>query len=100
MRKPTQRIKSAALHMALAVMLSAAALAAGASASGSYQDLTQLIMNNEDDRMTALDLAFLLVTHNFDAEPKGDHVEVEISGFVYNLTPNADRPGLADILQQ
>jgi hypothetical protein len=44
-----------------------------------------------------LDLAFLLVTHNFDATPIGDHVEVRINGSIYLVTPNAGKAGLADI---
>ena len=67
------------------------------AADDSYEDLARLITSNEDDRMDAQDLAFLLVTHNFDATPKGDHVEVKIGNSVYSLTPNASKPGLAEI---
>jgi len=38
--------------------------------------------------MDVNDLAFLLVTHDFDAVPKKDHVEVRIDDTVYNLVPN------------
>ncbi|MEI6104489.1 MAG: hypothetical protein WCP70_11140 [Methanothrix sp.] len=43
------------------------------------------------------DLAFFLVTHDFDAVPKKDHVEVQIDGTVYKLVPNGQYPGLANV---
>jgi len=68
------------------------------SASTDYQDLLNLSNANEDVRINAQDLAFLLVTHNFDATPRGDHVEVRINGSIYMVTPNAGKAGLADIV--
>jgi len=68
------------------------------SASIDYQDLLNLSNANEDARINAQDLAFLLVTHNFDATPRGDHVEVRINGSIYMATPNAGKAGLADIV--
>jgi len=47
--------------------------------------------------MGVKDLAFFLVTHDFDAYPKKDHVEVNIDGTVYNLVPNGQSPGLANV---
>ena len=67
------------------------------SASAGYQDLLSLCSANEDVRMNVEDLAFLLVTHDFDAMPKGDYVEVRIDGSIYRVKPNAAKPGLADI---
>jgi hypothetical protein len=67
-------------------------------ASTNYQDLLDLSNANEDMRINAQDLAFLLVTHNFDATPRGDHVEVRINGSIYLVTPNAGKAGLADIM--
>jgi hypothetical protein len=46
--------------------------------------------------MGVKDLAFFLVTHDFDAVPKKDHVEVHIDDAVYNLVPNGQYPGLAN----
>jgi hypothetical protein len=68
------------------------------SASIDYQDLLDLSNANEDARINAQDLAFLLVTHNFDATPRGDYVEVRINGSIYMATPNAGKAGLADIV--
>ena len=43
-------------------------------------------------------LAFFLATHGYDAVPKGKHVEVTLSGAVYRLIPNGEKPGLCDII--
>jgi len=98
MRKLTYDIKPDHIRIALAAMLLAIFLLTNSlAADDSYGDLAKLITSNEDSRMDAQDLAFLLVTHNFDATPKGDHVEVKIGNSVYSLTPNANKPGLAEI---
>ena len=47
--------------------------------------------------MSAEDLAFFLVTHDFDATPKNDYVEVRLNGVVYKVVPNGSKPGLADV---
>jgi hypothetical protein len=47
--------------------------------------------------MGAEDLAFYLATHGIDATPQGDHVEVDLGGDIYKLTPNGAAPGLASI---
>jgi len=47
--------------------------------------------------MDAADLAFFLVTHNYNAVPAGNFVEVKIDGGVYQLVPNGKKPGLCDI---
>ncbi len=98
MRKSTYSIKPAHIRIAMAAILLAIFLLTNSLAEDdSYEDLAKLITSNEDNRMDAQDLAFLLVTHNFDATPKGDHVEVKIGNSVYSLTPNANKPGLAEI---
>jgi hypothetical protein len=60
-------------------------------------DLHNLISANEDTRMDCQDLAFFLVTHNYDAEPKDGYVEVNLQGKILRLVPNGDKPGLCDI---
>jgi len=47
--------------------------------------------------MGVKDLAFFLVTHDFDAAPKKDHVEVQIDGTLYVLLPNGQSSGLANV---
>ncbi len=68
------------------------------SAADDYADLTKLITDREDVRIDAQDLAFLLVTHGFDAVPREGYVIVKLDNVVYKMTPNGVEPGLADIL--
>ena len=67
------------------------------SAAADNSALMKLISQNEDPRMGVKDLAFFLVTHDFDAFPEKDHVEVNIDGSVYMLVPNGQYPGLANV---
>ena len=47
--------------------------------------------------MSVQDLAFYLVTHNYDAAPRGGYVELQLDGVSYRLVPNGNKPGLCDI---
>jgi hypothetical protein len=67
------------------------------SAASDNSALMKLITQNEDPRMGVKDLAFFLVTHDFDAVPKKDHVEVQIDGTLYVLVPNGQLSGLANV---
>ena len=60
-------------------------------------ELMKLITENEDPLINVNDLAFLLVTHNFDAVPKKDFVEVRLDKTVFKLVPNGPYPGLANV---
>jgi hypothetical protein len=60
-------------------------------------ELVELITKNEDPSMNVNDLAFLLVTHDFDATPQKYFVEVRLNKTVYKLVPNGQFPGLANI---
>lgn len=62
-----------------------------------YLDLLNLTMSYEDVRMGVQELAFFLATHDFDARPQDGYVTVKIDNLVYKVTPNKERPGLADI---
>lgn len=62
-----------------------------------YLDLLNLNMGYEDVRMSPQELAFFLATHGFDARPDDGYVTVKIDNLVYKMTPNKERPGLADI---
>ena len=64
----------------------------------SIHDLKVLLISFDDPGMDANDLAFFLVTHNYDATPAGSFVEVKIDGEVYRLAPNGKDPGLCDIV--
>lgn len=82
-----------AIILILLTMLPFTALS---SAAADHSALMKLISQNEDPRMEVKDLAFFLVTHDFDAVPKKDHVEVRIDDTVYKLMPNGQYPGLAN----
>ena len=60
-------------------------------------ELKSTISSFDDPRMNAEDLAFYLVTHEFDAKPKDGYVEVGLEGRICKLTPNGSAPGLCTI---
>ena len=60
-------------------------------------ELMTQILGIEDPLINVNDLAFLLVTHDFDAMPKGDYVEVRLNNTLYKLVPNGRYPGLANV---
>ncbi len=61
-------------------------------------DLKRITSGMEDARITVNDLAFFLASHNFDAVPRGNYVEVRLEGRTLKLVPNGARPGLCDII--
>jgi hypothetical protein len=79
------------------VLLAILSFTALSSIASDHSELIKLISQIEDPRMGVEDLAFFLATHDFDAFPKEDHVEVRINGTVYNLVPNGQYPGLANM---
>lgn len=83
-----------AVILGLFITLSITALS---SIAVDYSALIKLISQVEDPRMDTEDLAFFLATHDFDAVPKEDYVEVHINGTVYKLVPNGQYPGLANV---
>lgn len=60
-------------------------------------ELKSTISSFDDPRMNAEDLAFYLVTHEFDAKPKDGYVEVGLEGRICKLTPNGSAPGLCSL---
>jgi hypothetical protein len=85
------------LSLIVALVCVAFAPASYASGAVASTELSKVISQNEDTCITANDLAFFLATHNYDATPKGDYVQVKIDGTIYNLVPNGANPGLADL---
>ncbi len=68
------------------------------SATADSSELMKLILENEDPLVSANDLAYFLIIHDFDARPKDDYVEVRLnSTAVYRLVPNGSFPGLANM---
>ena len=59
--------------------------------------LKNLLTSFDDPGINSQDLAFFLVTHNYDATPVGSQVKVKLNTEVYLLIPNGDRAGLCDI---
>lgn len=74
-----------------------AALPAVSASEDSLSGLRSLTSGFDDPLINSEDLAFYLVTHNFDAMPKGGYVEVDLAGNVYKLIPNGSAPGLCSI---
>ena len=69
-----------------------------AQASGNdISELRERISSYEDSKITVQDLAFYLVTHNYDAVPRDGYVELKLGGEDYSLVPNGNAPGLCDI---
>ena len=69
-----------------------------ASASGSdVIELREIASSFDDPRMTVQDLAYYLVTHNYDAAPRDGYVELKLGGESYRLVPNGNTQGLYDI---
>jgi hypothetical protein len=61
-------------------------------------ELEERLSSFDDPKITVQDLAFFLVTHNFNAKPMGDYVELNLNGTIYKLIPNGKKPALCDIL--
>ena len=99
MTRKTRFYNIANLHILaiIFIILTSQSFTALSSASADNSALIKLISQNEDSRMGVKDLAFFLVTHDFDAVPKKDHVEVHIDDTVYKLVPNGQYPGLANV---
>jgi hypothetical protein len=74
-----------------------AALPAVSASDDSLSDLRSLTSGFDDPLINSEDLAFYLVTHDFDATPKGEYVEVDLAGSIYKLTPNGSAHGLCSI---
>ena len=85
---------SAICLISIVIML---ALPTVCASNASLSDLKSTISSFDDHRMDAKDLAFYLVTHDFDAKPKGGYVEVGLEGYICKLTPNGSAPGLCTI---
>ncbi|MCX6679563.1 MAG: hypothetical protein NTX42_04240 [Methanothrix sp.] len=85
---------SAICFISIVIML---ALPTVGASNASLSDLKSTISSFDDPHMDAEDLAFYLVTHDFDAKPKGGYVEVGLEGRICKLTPNGSAPGLCSI---
>ena len=94
MRSLTKYVAMIALVCMMAAVLST--VMASAESDDLYS-LRNLITSYEDSLINSPDLAFFLATHNYDAVPRGNHVDLNLNGKVYQLIPNGDAPGLCSI---
>lgn len=78
----------------ISIMLAAPTVSAS---KDTITDLKSVISSFDDPHMDADDLAFYLVTHDFDAKPKGSYVEVGLGDKTCKLIPNGSAPGLCTI---
>jgi hypothetical protein len=88
------------IHLGLVVifvLLAFLSIAPISTGLADKSELTKLILGSEDPLINVNDLAFLLVTHDFDAMPKGGYVEVRLNNTMYKLVPNGPYPGLANM---
>jgi hypothetical protein len=76
-------------YLIAAIVCALSASTGYASGTADNTGLLKLISRNEDPHMTLNDLAFFLASHNFDATPKDDYVEVKLDGLVYKAVPTA-----------
>ena len=84
-------------YLLVALVCVAFAPASYTSGVAESTEFLKLISQNEDTHITPNDLAFFLATHNYDATPKDDYVQVKIDGTIYKALPNGAEPGLADL---
>jgi hypothetical protein len=82
------------------VLLAFLSIAPVSTGLADTSELMKLILGDEDPLINVNDLAFLLVTHDFDAIPKGDYVEVRLNNTVYKLVPNGRYSGLANMTME
>jgi len=82
----------------IAICILMVSLNTASALGGDISDLESLIANNEDTRIGSQDLAFFLATHNYNAIPRDDYVELNLNGKICKLIPNGDMPGLCDIV--
>lgn len=86
------------LRLVLGMILVLATFNAGRASDTSspdVSDLMSLISGNNDSYITAVDLAFFLATHNYDAVPEDGYVVVRLDRRSCKLVPNGKEPGLA-----
>ena len=83
--------------MAAIICFIIASMSCPTAATDDYPNFVKMITDGEDVRISAQDLAFLLVTHGFDATPKDSYAIAKLDKKIYKVTPNGVKPGLADI---
>ena len=81
-------------YLLAALVCAAFAPASYASGVADCKEMTKLISQSCDARMTPNDLAFFLATHNYDATPKDGYVQVKIDGTICKVVLNSANSGI------
>ena len=84
-------------YLLAALVCAAFAPASYASGVADSKEMTKLISQSGDARMTPNDLAFFLATHNYDATPKDGYVQVKIDGTIYTVVINSADSGIVSL---
>jgi hypothetical protein len=98
--KLTKGMNAAYLMAAIICAAIIASMSCPSAATDDYTNLVKLITDSEDVRIDTQDLAFLLVTHGFDATPEESYESyaiVKLDKKIYEVRPNGVKPGLADV---
>ncbi|HQF17221.1 MAG: hypothetical protein A4E45_00522 [Methanosaeta sp. PtaB.Bin039] len=81
------------------LIVAALCLAAAAPAQAeSLSELQGLISWTNDPCMSTYELAVFLAAHGYPAIPENGYVSLELEEGIYRLTPNGEKPGLAEII--
>ena len=84
-------------YLLAALVCAAFAPTSFASGVADSKEMTKLISQSCDARMTPNDLAFFLATHNYDATPKDGYVQVKIDGTIYKIVQNGANSGIVSL---
>ena len=84
-------------YLLAALVCAAFAPTSFASGVDDSKELTELVSQSNDARMTPNDLAFFLATHDFDAAPKDGYVQVKIDGTIYKVVLNGANSGIVSL---
>ena len=76
------------IFVTLAILAVLALLITASAGGNDLDNLKKLVSSLNDPKMTVQDLAFFLATHNYDARPTKDYVELKLDDKVYKLIPN------------
>jgi hypothetical protein len=68
------------------------------SQGSSWTEMQDLLDSMNDPYMTEYDIAFVLVTHGYDAIPMDNYVELKMDSGIFQLELNGDQPGQASLI--
>ncbi len=86
------------LIITIAIFVALALIIMASAGSDDLGNIKKLLSSLDDPKMTISDLAFFLATHNYDARPTKDCVELKLNGTVYRLIPGRGDSELCKII--